>query len=139
MIQKDPYLKGWNDTIFGNATAYYSLPPVVYFMDGDSGILDNAREFKQRIKAFAYVYRLTKDTRWSERAWAEIQVRSIVFTPPQTRSSLFWNSTLQATRSAQRQTSGMLLISLMQLNFLQPMASHMIGSMMSSRTNKRAR
>ncbi|KAJ2919343.1 hypothetical protein MD484_g1161, partial [Candolleomyces efflorescens] len=73
MIGKSSYMKGWNETIFGNATAYYSLPPVVYFMDGDSGILDNAREFKQRIKAWAYVYRITKDTRWSQRAWTEIQ------------------------------------------------------------------
>lgn len=74
LIAKDPYLKGWNDTIFANATDYYNKPPVVYFMDGDSGILDNAREVKMRLKAFAYVYRLTKDTRWVDRAWTEIEV-----------------------------------------------------------------
>jgi hypothetical protein len=73
LIKTDPYLKGWNDTIFGNATDYYNASPVKYNMDGDSGILDNAREIKQRIKAFAYVYRLTKDTRWVDRAWAELQ------------------------------------------------------------------
>jgi len=43
-------------------------------MDGDSGILDVAREIKQRLKAFAYVYRLTNDTKWVDRAWSEIQV-----------------------------------------------------------------
>jgi len=43
-------------------------------MDGDSGILDNARQCKQRIKAFSYVYRLTKDTRWVDRVWVELQV-----------------------------------------------------------------
>jgi len=84
LIQKDPYLKGWNDTIFGNATAYAASPPVAYFMDGDSGILDNAREIKQRIKAFAYAYRLTKDTKWSDRAWAEIQV-CFQYSPPARR------------------------------------------------------
>lgn len=73
LIKNDPYLKGWNDTIFGNATDYFSLQPVVYHMDGDSGILDNAREIKMRIKAFAYVYRMTNDTKWVDRAWAEIQ------------------------------------------------------------------
>jgi len=57
----------------GNASTYYSLPPVVYFMDGSSGILDNARDVKMRIKAFAYAYRMTNDTKWVDRAWAEIQ------------------------------------------------------------------
>ena len=74
LIANDPYLKGWNDTIFGNASVYYPLPPVVYFMDGSSGILDNAREIKMSIKAFAYVYRMTNDTTWVDRAWEEILV-----------------------------------------------------------------
>ncbi|KAG6821350.1 hypothetical protein H0H93_014147 [Arthromyces matolae] len=69
LIQGDPYLQGWNDTIFGNATDYYSLPPVQYFMDNSSGILDNCREIKMRIKAFAYVYHMTNDTKWVDRAW----------------------------------------------------------------------
>jgi len=73
LIQSDPYLKTWNDTIFGNATQYYGLPPVVYHMDGSSGILDNAREVKMRIKAFSYAYRMTNDTKWVDRAWSELQ------------------------------------------------------------------
>ncbi|KAI0756795.1 chondroitin AC/alginate lyase [Daedaleopsis nitida] len=73
LIQSDNYLKAWNDTIFANATAYYDLPVVKYFMDGDSGILDNAREIKMRIKAFGYVYRMTKDTKWADRAYKELQ------------------------------------------------------------------
>ncbi|THH33428.1 hypothetical protein EUX98_g732 [Antrodiella citrinella] len=73
LIAADPYLTLWNNTIFGNATEYYSLPPVVYFMDGPSGILDNAREIKMRLKAFSYVYRMTNDTKWVDRAWSEIQ------------------------------------------------------------------
>ncbi|KAF8273882.1 chondroitin AC/alginate lyase [Lactarius quietus] len=73
LIANDPYLSSWNQTIFGNATTYYSLPPVVYFMDGSSGILDNAREVKMRVKAFSYVYRMTNDTKWVDRTWLELQ------------------------------------------------------------------
>lgn len=73
LIKNDPYLKIWNDTIFGNATQYYNLPPVVYHMDGSSGILDNAREIKMRVKAFAYVYRMTNDSKWVDRTLSELQ------------------------------------------------------------------
>ncbi|KAI0652050.1 chondroitin AC/alginate lyase [Trametes meyenii] len=73
LIQNDPYLKFWNETIFGNATQYFGLEPVVYHMDGSSGILDNAREIKQRVKAFAYAYRMTNDTKWLDRTFAELQ------------------------------------------------------------------
>ncbi|KAH8835892.1 chondroitin AC/alginate lyase [Flagelloscypha sp. PMI_526] len=62
-IAADPYLKGWNDTIFQNASDYANRPAVAYFMDGDSGILDNAREIKMRVKAFAY---------WADLAWREL-------------------------------------------------------------------
>ncbi|TCD67739.1 hypothetical protein EIP91_011981 [Steccherinum ochraceum] len=73
LIANDPYLQQWNATIFGNATQYYNSPPVKYFMDGPSGILDNARETKMRIKAFSYAYRMTNDTKWVDRTWAELQ------------------------------------------------------------------
>lgn len=43
-------------------------------MDGGSGILDNAREVKMRIKAFCYAYRMSNDTKWLERTWTELQV-----------------------------------------------------------------
>lgn len=74
LIAKDPYLAYWNQTIFGNASDYYNRPPVRYFMDGGSGILDNCREIKTRIKGFAYAYRMTKDTKWVNKAWLELQV-----------------------------------------------------------------
>ncbi|KAI0756806.1 chondroitin AC/alginate lyase [Daedaleopsis nitida] len=73
LIANDPYLKYWNDTIVGNATAYFSLKPVAYHLDGGSGILDNAREIKMRIKAFAYVYRMTNDSKWLDRTYDELQ------------------------------------------------------------------
>jgi hypothetical protein len=74
LIAQDAYLKNWNATIFQNASTYYSLPPVQYFMDGSSGILDNARAVKMRIKLFSYAYRMSNDTKWVDRAWAELQV-----------------------------------------------------------------
>lgn len=83
-IPNDPYLKYWNETIFNNATDYYNQPPVVYFMDGPSGILDNAREIKMRIKAFSYVYRMTKDTKWVDRTFRELQVS--FYPPPRYRN-----------------------------------------------------
>ncbi|KAK1224081.1 hypothetical protein PQX77_008411 [Marasmius sp. AFHP31] len=73
LIASDPYLKSWNDTIFGNVSTYASLSPVAYNMDGASGILDNSREVKQRVKAFSYAYRLTKDQQYADLAWREIQ------------------------------------------------------------------
>ncbi|KAI0320454.1 chondroitin AC/alginate lyase [Amylostereum chailletii] len=73
LIANNAYLKGWNASIFQNATQYYSLPVVAYFMDDDSGILDNAREIKMRVKAFSYVYRMTNDTKWVDRAYQEIE------------------------------------------------------------------
>jgi hypothetical protein len=53
-------------------------------LDGPSGILDNAREIKMRIKAFAYAYRMTNATRWVDRAWEELQVCfvSLSLSPP---------------------------------------------------------
>lgn len=73
-------MSAWNQTIFGNASAYNALPPVAYFYDGGNGILDLAREIKQRVKAFAYVYRMTNDTKWVDRTWTELQVSLIVDT-----------------------------------------------------------
>ncbi|KAJ6574948.1 heparinase II/III family protein [Mycena capillaripes] len=92
LIVKDPYLNAWNATIFLNASQYFDLPPVVYHMDGASGILDNAREVKMRIKALSYVYRMTNDTKWSDRVWAEVKNAagngSVSFGPDEDK----WNS-----------------------------------------------
>ena len=79
LIQNDPYLQGWNATIFGNATSYFNLTPVEYIKDGDSGFLDVARAIKMRVKAFSYVYRMTNDTKWVDRTWAELLVCFLTF------------------------------------------------------------
>lgn len=78
LIPNDPYLTGWNQTIFGNATDYYNADPVQYYMDGGSGILDNCREIKMRIKAFGYAYRMTNNTMWVDRAWRELEVSGLL-------------------------------------------------------------
>lgn len=91
LIRADPYMQFWNETIIANATVYYDAPPIPYFMDGDSGILDNAREFKMRVKAFSYTYRVTGNTRWVDRAYREVQhVVSPEFGP---NNDTKWNPT----------------------------------------------
>lgn len=37
-------------------------------------MLDVARIFKARIKNWAYAWRMTKDTKWLDRAWVELNV-----------------------------------------------------------------
>lgn len=74
LIAHTPYLASWNKTIFGNASDYYDLPLVPYIVDGGSGILDVSRQVKLRLKAFSYVYRMTNDTKWADRAWLELEV-----------------------------------------------------------------
>ena len=78
LIANDPYMSSWNHTIFGNASDYSALPPVAYFLDGGNGILDLAREIKQRVKAFSYAYRMTNDTKWVDRTWTELQAGLLV-------------------------------------------------------------
>ncbi|KAG1715990.1 hypothetical protein ID866_1155 [Astraeus odoratus] len=73
LIANDPYMSSWNNTIFGNASDYNALAPVPYYYDGGNGILDLARQIKERVKAFSYVYRMTNDTKWVDRTWAELQ------------------------------------------------------------------
>ncbi|KAF7299657.1 hypothetical protein HMN09_00971100 [Mycena chlorophos] len=88
LIANDPYMSYWNDTIFKNASDYKAAPPVVYFMDGSSGILDNARAIKQRVKAFAY----TNDTSWVDRTWEELQNAAGNGTTPFGSDPDRWNS-----------------------------------------------
>lgn len=47
---------------------------MAYYLDSGNGILDIARQIKMRIKAFSYVYRMTNDTKWADRAFLELQV-----------------------------------------------------------------
>jgi hypothetical protein len=75
MIPKDPYLKGWNNTIFGNATAVMNAPVKKFILDGSSGALDTAREIKERVKNLAYAYRMSNNSDYGERIWEELLVR----------------------------------------------------------------
>lgn len=80
LMQQDPYLRKWNESIFQQARIYYSMPPVQYLPDGDlqtgSGILDCARRIQLRVKLWAYAYRMSNDTRWASRTWEELLVAS---------------------------------------------------------------
>jgi len=76
LIAKDPYLAAWNKTIFGNATTWRDQGLVVYMQDGGltgSGILDISRQVKERMKAYAYAYRMTNDSSWANTAWTQLQ------------------------------------------------------------------
>jgi hypothetical protein len=92
LIAQDSYLQAWNDTIFGNATYWYSLPPVIYYYDGGNGILDIARQVKERIKAFSYVYRMTNDTKWVDRVFLELQNAAGNTSAPFGNATDRWNS-----------------------------------------------
>ncbi|KAG8942649.1 hypothetical protein FRC00_011707, partial [Tulasnella sp. 408] len=74
-VASDPYMKQWNDTIMADAQKWQAMDPVPYDIDGGlnkSGVLDVARQVKQRIKVFAYAYRVTGQTMWVDRAWKEL-------------------------------------------------------------------
>ncbi|KAH7104948.1 chondroitin AC/alginate lyase [Auriculariales sp. MPI-PUGE-AT-0066] len=72
LIQKDAYLKAFNDRIIANGTQYRTMPVVKRVVDGGSGILDISREIKMRIKVWAYAYRSTGDTKWLDSMWREL-------------------------------------------------------------------
>lgn len=53
------------------------MSPTAYAIDGGysgSGVLDVAREVQLRMKHWAYAWRMSNDTKWSTRAWQELQV-----------------------------------------------------------------
>lgn len=78
LIANDAYLASWNATIFANATKDAAADSITYELDGGlngSGVLDPARILKMRIKNWGYAWRMSKDTKWVDRAYAELQVR----------------------------------------------------------------
>jgi len=78
LIAADSYMSFWNETVFTNASRFADMDPTEYAIDGGlsgSGVLDVAREVQLRIKHWAYAYRISKDTKWVERTWQELQVR----------------------------------------------------------------
>ncbi|KAG8945978.1 hypothetical protein FRC04_012096, partial [Tulasnella sp. 424] len=57
-------MKQWNDAVIADAQKWQAIDPVPYDIDGGLGksrALDVARQVKQRVKAFAYAYRVTRD------------------------------------------------------------------------------
>jgi hypothetical protein len=71
------------------------MEPTNYFIDGGysgSGVLDVAREVQLRLKHWAYAYRTTKDTKWVDRAWRELQTAAGNTTQPFGRTGNNWNT-----------------------------------------------
>lgn len=90
------------------------MPPVAYVVDGASGILDVSRQVKMRLKAFSYVYRMTNDTKWVDRAWSELQVGYLLVVVAD--SVILTSAILRMPPALDRPaTSGILSISLMLL------------------------
>jgi hypothetical protein len=80
LIANDPYFKFWNETIVNNASATIGFDTVPYNIDGGldgSGVLDVAREIKVRVKQWAYAYKVTNETRYADRVYRELNVRSL--------------------------------------------------------------
>ncbi|KIO21389.1 hypothetical protein M407DRAFT_245483 [Tulasnella calospora MUT 4182] len=94
-VASDPYMKQWNDTIMADVNQWEGMDPVPYDIDGGlnkSGVLDVARSVKQRIKAFAYAYRVTGQTMWADRAWKELQNASGTGSQPFGTAPDNWNT-----------------------------------------------
>ncbi|WWD17872.1 hypothetical protein CI109_102316 [Kwoniella shandongensis] len=76
LIANNPYLKYWNQTIVNNASSTLNDDPTPYDIDGGlggSGVLDPAREIKQKVKNWAYAYKVTNETKYADRVWRELQ------------------------------------------------------------------
>jgi len=64
-----------------NASATINDDTVPYNIDGGldgSGVLDVAREIKVRVKQWAYAYKVTNETRYADRVYRELNVRSLI-------------------------------------------------------------
>jgi hypothetical protein len=95
LIARDPYLARWNKTIFDKAQALHEKPTVNITSEmrlTGSGILDEAREVQLRIKHWAYVYRMTKQSRWKHRIWEEILSATKDKTLDTENTEDLWNS-----------------------------------------------
>jgi hypothetical protein len=76
LIPQDSYLSAWNNTIAANATKFYNEDPTPYDIDGClscSGVLDVSRQVQMKVKHWAYMYKVTNDTKWVDRTWTELQ------------------------------------------------------------------
>ncbi|KAK8865938.1 hypothetical protein IAR55_001087 [Kwoniella newhampshirensis] len=75
LIANNPYFKYWNQTIVGNASSTLNDEPTPYDIDGGlagSGVLDPSRRIKEKVKNWAYAYRVTNETKYADRVWREL-------------------------------------------------------------------
>jgi galactose oxidase len=78
VIGTDSYMTQWHQTISERAEIWRTRPHVNYSLEGISGngVLDTAREVQLRVKHWAYMFRVTRDTKWKSRVWEELLVAS---------------------------------------------------------------
>lgn len=75
-ISNNSYLQKWNETIIDRASQLYDEAPIPYPDDCDVSVgctLEVARYTQDRVKHWAYAYLLTKDNKWVNRTWEELQ------------------------------------------------------------------
>lgn len=137
-------MKQWNDTIMADAQKWQAMDPVPYVIDGGlnkSGVLDVARQVKQRIKAFAYAYRVTGQTMWVDRAWKELYVRTIRSISLRHVLTLAHPPRMPPAKalhpSARKETTGTPLTSSTSRNSPQPSVLATTGSTTPGRTNRK--
>ncbi len=100
-IANDAYLTVWNSTIFNNATNWASQPPVKYVFDGGptgSGILDVSREVQQRVKAFAYAYKISNNASFKDRLYLELNTAAGNTATDFGQNGTHWNPPLPRRR-----------------------------------------
>ncbi|KAF2998698.1 hypothetical protein E8E14_004610 [Neopestalotiopsis sp. 37M] len=74
-IATDPYRTQWNQTIAMQSENWRDQAPTPYGLVGPlngNGVLDTARQIQLYIKHWAYMYRMTLDTKWKNRIWEEL-------------------------------------------------------------------
>lgn len=78
VIGTDSYMTQWHQTISEQAEVWRTGPHVKYSLDGLTvhGVLNTAREVQLRVKHWAYMFRVTRDTKWKDRVWEELLVAS---------------------------------------------------------------
>ncbi|TIB77966.1 hypothetical protein E3Q23_01019 [Wallemia mellicola] len=76
-VNADSYMKSWNETIFQQADHFLNTPAPAWIPDGGltgSGVLDQAREVQQAVKAFAYAFRITNNEEYKNAVWDRLKV-----------------------------------------------------------------
>lgn len=72
-IAADPRLQSWYDKLYAKAETILTEPASIYEIPDGVRLLAVSRKVKDRIQTLGLMYRLTKDSRFAERAWKELE------------------------------------------------------------------